>query len=291
MEVQKLKIASELPDLHDVLANPEKYERKVEKNIVDEKALLNNISDVKFKPFSEGQEFEVLNNYEEALSVDDVQKEMSQFEKFEVVEDVVVPTVEIDEYDDFEALYNNEYVDLDNIENKDADNNITDPNGHNNKTVLKRATQPLQARRERSSLSDELLKKIVVAREERKQLRKSSSETQKIQTKRYDDNQVQSTEIKCIFAGESYNVLSSVELLPNVGCHLAKNANGYTVLGYVGDKICALKQYDELKSEKIQARKSDDVTNGISRYIVRIGLVKFIVNVAEDSIEHVMDLC
>ena len=99
------------------------------------------------------------------------------------------------------------------------------------------------------------------------------------------------TEIKCICSGESYNVLSSVEMLPNVGCHLAKNANGYTVLGYVADKIFVLKQYEGLKSEKIQARKNEVLADGITRYIVRIGIAKFIVNVKPDSIEYVMDLC
>jgi hypothetical protein len=59
----------------------------------------------------------------------------------------------------------------------------------------------------------------------------------------------------------------------------------------VGDRIFALKQYDVLKSEKIQARKNEDLANGVSRYIVRIGMAKFIVNVKLDDIEYVMDLC
>lgn len=287
-EVQKLSINSELPDLKDALAHPEKYERKVEIVEVDEKALLKNISNVQFKPFYEGQEFEVLNHFE------DVQKEMNQFDNFEVVEDTIVSPVEVNEYDDFESLYSNEYVDLDNPEKSTfKEEQPAKPNSQERdaKPVLNRKIQALP-KRERTAISEELLNKIASRRAERKQLQKVDSDSQKDTIKQeFNKKQTKNSEIKCIFAGESYNVLSSVEMIPNVGCHLAQNGNGYTVLGYVGDKICALKQYDELKSEKIQARKNEDLSDGVSRYIVRIGMVKFIVNVKPDNIEYVMDLC
>lgn len=293
-EVQKLTIDSELPDLKDALAHPEKYERKVEEVKVDEKSLLKNISNVQFKPFSEGQEFEILNNFDDVPSVDDVQKEMSQFANFEVVEETEIAPETTKEYDDIESLYSNDFVDLDNpsestYQELEVDNSKTEAQGET--SVLNRRLQSIQ-RKERAPISEDLLNKIASRREERKQIKESKKEVDKQVNKQEAKKEahLKDSNIKCVFDGESYNVLSSVEMLPNVGCYLAKNGNGYTVLGYVGDKICALKQYDELKSEKIQARKNEDLSDGTVRYIIRIGMVKFIANVKSDSIDYVMDL-
>ena len=63
------------------------------------------------------------------------------------------------------------------------------------------------------------------------------------------------------------------------------------VIGFVGDKLIELKQYQILKSEKIQSRMSEKLADGTLRYIVRIGLQKFIVDVVDDDIKYVMDLC
>ena len=47
----------------------------------------------------------------------------------------------------------------------------------------------------------------------------------------------------------------------------------------------------ELKSEKIQSRVSESFENGNKRFLVRIGLKKFIVDVSKGGIKFVMDLC
>ena len=68
-EVSTLSIKDELPDLNDVKANPNKYaDKKPEKVVVDENALLQSISNVTFKPF-----------------YNDVEKELNQFENFEII--------------------------------------------------------------------------------------------------------------------------------------------------------------------------------------------------------------
>ena len=289
-EVQKLTIESELPDLKDALEHPEKYERKVEEVKVDEKSLLKNISNVQFKPFYDGQEFEVLNKFDDVPS-DELQKEMSQFGNFEVVEESVDIPKDSREYNDFEELYSDKYVDLDNPEEptfKDLDLSGQKDKNTEISLALNRQVQDIQ-KREPKSVSKDLLDKIATRREERRQAK--AEPKAKFNTQKNDDKKTKDSDIKCIFAGESYNVLSTVELLPNVGCYLAKNGNGYTVLGYVGDKICALKQYEALKSEKIQARKNEELADGVCRYIVRIGNVKFIVNASSESIDYVMDLC
>ena len=51
-----------------------------------------------------------------------------------------------------------------------------------------------------------------------------------------------------------------------------------------------LKEFDTLKSERIAARMSEKLPEGIERYIVRIGLTKFIISVTNDNIEYLMAL-
>ena len=68
-EFSTLSIKDELPDLADVKAHPDKYtNKKAEKVVVDENALLKSISNVTFKPF-----------------YTDVQQELNQFENFEII--------------------------------------------------------------------------------------------------------------------------------------------------------------------------------------------------------------
>jgi len=97
--------------------------------------------------------------------------------------------------------------------------------------------------------------------------------------------------INCFMDGESMQILSSVELGENKGCYLAKKSDGFLVLGYIKDKLIKIKSYTELKSEKIQARKSEDLPDGTSRFIVRIGINKFVIDLKENEIKYVMDLC
>ena len=79
-------------------------------------------------------------------------------------------------------------------------------------------------------------------------------------------------------------------MIKNMGCHLAKGEEGYVVLGYIGDKIFKIRQYGELKSTKIQSRLSEKLSDNHYRYIVRIGMNKFILDVCDENIEYVMDL-
>ena len=68
-EYSTLSIKDELPDLADVKAHPDKYaDKKAEKIVVDENALLKSISNVTFKPF-----------------YTDVQQELNKFENFEII--------------------------------------------------------------------------------------------------------------------------------------------------------------------------------------------------------------
>ena len=281
-----LQITSELPDLQDVMAHPEKYEKQEEKVIVDEESLLNNIANVQFKPFYDGtNEFEVLNDVSDAPSVSDIQQEFSQFEGFEIAQEENIENNSIQEdYDDFTSLYSNEYFDLD--KNKDSLNvqeSVTNeiiPNQNEPVTEIKQqnSAQELIKKIEATKIEREIRKARLVRKEAVKKIKESPKDT--------------STEtIRCILNGSTYTVVSSSQIDEEKGCHLAKNENGYAILGYIGDKLINIKQYDSLKSERINVRMSEKISDEVSRYIVRIGVQKFIVNVTNDNIEFVMDLC
>ena len=129
--------------------------------------------------------------------------------------------------------------------------------------------------------------------------RKKQLEKRPINNRRENVTQITNnatTEIKsqnesCYFEGETLTILSSVELSPKIGCHLTKRENGYFVLGYVNEQLIKLKYYETLKSEKIQARKNENLADGTLRFVIRIGLNKFIIDLKDNSIKYVMDLC
>lgn len=281
----ELKISESLPDLKDALANPDKYsEPETEEVVVDADALLNNITNVQFKPFYDGtNEFEVLNDLSELPTMSDIETEFNQFEGFEISSDDDEPVENSesqDEYDDFESLYNNEYIDLD----------------ESIKVVEQNSDDIVQNNEKRQESAEDLIRKIEESKERREALRAKHS-------KRLEERRLQKTSktvstedssnesLRCVYQEQSYNVVSSVSFGDNKGCYLAKNRNGYSVIGYIDDRLIKIKQYSELRSEKIHARLSEKLPDGTVIYIVRIGIQKFIVNVKDDDIQYVMDLC
>ena len=294
-DVQKLEnVSGDLPDLKDVMENPEKYaEPEQEDVVVDEEALLKNISNVQFKPFYDGsEEFEVLNDFDDknAPSVSDIQKEFSQFGNLEISSEEEVENSSInDDYDDFESLYSNEFVDLD--KNKTEDEILEEVAVKEEPKKVERIL-PMQTKinRDRKNTSEELIKKIEQTRSER-EARKARILAKKNIVEKAGNTQECNCPTKCILEGESYSIIASVDFVNNMGCYLAKNEKGYEIIGYIGDKLLRIKQYQMLKSEKIQARISDKLPDGRLRYIVRIGIHKFIVDVGNEEIKYVMDLC
>lgn len=256
-EFETLTISSELPNLAEAALNPKNYEHPEEENIVvDADALLKNINNVQFKPFYDGSE------------------------KFEVINDL----------DDF---YADDVPDFDEIQRKALERNYLDLDAKYKKEteVIKEVEAPKVLKEElpkkQVKKSDEVLNRIrekrnsniEVNRPHKRNLTKSAQK----ESKKYDTI--------CNVENESYNVLSSVEFGNNLGCHLVKNSSGYAVIGFIGDKLTKIKTYSELKSEKIQARISEKIDDETSRYLVRIGLKKFVLEVKSDEIKFVMDLC
>lgn len=238
-EVPTLTIAEDMPDLKDVLIHPEKYEEKKEEKIVDEKSLLNNLSNPTFKPFyDETQNIEILN---EDIKAD------KEFEK----------AIEIKE-DDEKLLK--------------LDRNIA-------KSVVKN----------HRNIRPEILEKISNRREGN--ISKLNTDIVQADSKEIKNNIVQDIDKKCISDGISYDVISSVSLSKETGCYLTKNEGKYIIFGYIKNKTYKIKEYEELKSEKIQARKQEELENGDIRYLIRIGINKFVVIANSEKIEYVMDLC
>ena len=311
-EYTKLSIGEALPNLADVLAHPEKYrEKPKEKPVADENALLNSISNVQFKPFDDGtRNFEVINDFDEepAPSVDDIQKEFSQFGDLEITEEKEEIVSANTEYDDFESIYDNNYVDLDEKINQETNTEqvteipkivpeqpkiqpepIVKPEPQVQQIVPKPI--PQAEKREPSQKSEELLKKIQEARAERAAQRAVPVRPTVNQQINQTVAKPKQEKIKCICEGISYEILDTVSMGDNIGCHLAKNENGYTVFAYKGDNLVKLKEYSSIKVEKIQARMSERIANGSPRYIVRTSAGKFIVDIKDNQVCYVMDLC
>ncbi len=284
----ELKISTDLPDLQDVLANPEKYAKpEPEEVIVDEEALLRNISNVQFKPFDDGsRDFEILNDIP---SVSDIQQEFSQFEGFEITpeEQIEKPIIE-DEYDDFKSLYSNEYVDFDKQKAEFEIEQIENEEEPKNTEVPKKAEEP---EKQKSEQVEDLMKKIEATKIEREKRKARILQKEAPKVIENIENTATPETTKCILDGRTYTIISSAQIDNSKGFYLAKSETGYTILGYIGDRLMKIRYYEALKSEKIHARLSEKLPSGTLRYLVRIGLQKLIVNVKENDIEYVMDLC
>lgn len=364
-DVSRLKISNQLPDLMDMLQNPDKYKKEETPVEVNEEDLLNNIANVQFKPFYEGQDFEVLNNKEdfEEASVIDIQKELSQFDNIEIVNDdservfdelniqevdslyeenslgntaeqAYLSEKDVNNFEDKEvseevsAVSLEELLAVENIssETKDAEDfvqkdeiifedlNKNNDNEHGEQKEAFNHNIELSENQEKTLISQEAEKvngnishKKALSKEHSKKLLRRIED---VKSKRIERNErINSSsktvlpttvndsvtkviaDIKCIYEGETYTVVSTAPFDAGAGCYLAKNEKGYMVLGYYGDKLFNLKQYDSLKSEKIQTRLTEKLSDNSYRYLVRIGINKFVVEVSGENISYVMELC
>lgn len=283
-DVQKMAISG-LPDLKDALKNPEKYEKKEpEPVVVDEEALLNNITNVTFKPFDDGsRDFEIINDFDDsnAPSISDMQKEFDQFSDIQIMNDDELEVQAQNDYDDFESLYNNSFVDLDNKTEQELDKELNDMMDELPKLEK---TIPNKQEMKRDDDSEKLLQFIQEKQVER--------ETKKEEQKPAVEADIPSKAKEfCTVRGEEYEILCTSNFTDTMGCYLGKSSNGYTVIGYADDRTFKIKHYDELKSEQMQVRVSEKMDDGTIRYIVRLGVHKFIMNAKGDNLEFVMDLC
>lgn len=287
-EVAKMSISDDLPDLEDALNNPEKYEEKDVSVEVDEEALLKNISNISFKPFYDGsEEFEILNDFDDstAPTVSDMQEEFNQLgNNFEIVkEEEIVNVDDNNAIDDFESLYDNKFVDFDK-KNEDGVPELSSIVEDNDKK---------QSKIKPSEDAEKLLKLIEEKQAEKQQKQEVLKQQQeKVKVESEDKDLPKEEDIKTfIVDNEIFEIISKSNFTDKLGCYLVKNSNGYAIMGFVGEKVFKIKSYKRLKTEKLQTRASEKLNDGTIRYIVRIGVHKFILNVKDDNMEYVMDLC
>ncbi len=95
---------------------------------------------------------------------------------------------------------------------------------------------------------------------------------------------------KCTEGNISYSIVSTTEIFNNMGCHLAKNENGYAILIYKGDSVSKIKDLNFIKKDYLQSRLSEKLEDGTLRYIVKVDTNKFIIDIKNDNINYVMDL-
>ena len=307
-DVEKMSVSDgELPDLADVLKNPEKYNTpKEEPVVIDEDALLKNISNVTFKPFyDESREFEVVNNFDDskAPSVSDMQAEFNQISGgFEIInedeDDNNQPQDNSNVVDDFESLYDDHYVDFDKgieaikeqelpkFERKiPAKASKLSPDAEAQKLI-----QEIEKKRtEQKSRLENAKPQEVKPREPVK--REQSVKSEVSAPKQDTTNNVSAK--KCMYNGVEYSIIGSANFSENMGCYLVNAENGYNILGFIGGRTFELKNYESLPNTRLQARISEKLDDGSARYIIRIGMHKFIMNVNNENntMEFIMDLC
>jgi hypothetical protein len=120
------------------------------------------------------------------------------------------------------------------------------------------------------------------AREFKKELQKASKRNEEVKD---------SPQIIFESEGQKYILLKTSSCGDSAECNLTQSEDGYTIFGYINGKRSILKHYDSLKTTNMQLRENEKDNNGNIQYLVRIGNHKFIIEITDDNMEFVMDLC
>ena len=267
--------------------------KKEVKEEVDEDSLLKNIENVTFKPFYEEEDV-VIDNF---ANEKEIQQEFNQFENFEIIQDDIIETQVVSN----DLIEQEIVLDLDKFEDKKVElesktiqQQNTEMNQETALVIQENKTEEFVETNKPQTAKD-LIEKIEQIKMVREKQKTEFSNRIEVKSQSVSDTDLADSVgidvTRCIIDNKTYNIVSSVEILTDKGFHLAKSADDYMVLGFDGGKLTKIKQYDLLKSNVIHARLSEKLPSGTLRYLVRIGLKKFIVNVNENSFEYVMDLC
>ena len=159
--------------------------------------------------------------------------------------------------------------------------------------ALREDNDKKQSKVKPSEDAEKLLKLIEEKQAEKQQKQEILKQPQeKVKVESEDKDLPKEEDIKTfIVDNEIFEIVSKSNFTDKLGCYLVKNSNGYAIMGFVGEKVFKIKSYERLKTEKLQTRVSEKLNDGTIRYIVRIGVHKFILNVKDDNMEYVMDLC
>ena len=90
---------------------------------------------------------------------------------------------------------------------------------------------------------------------------------------------------------ESYEVVKRIILKADKECYFVKTPNGYSVFGNSSSEVVKLREYNEDLPKLLQARSSEILPNGSERFMVRCGKHKFVLEITDNKMEFIMDLC
>ena len=216
-----------------------------------------------------------------------MQEEFNQLDNnFEIVdEEEIVNTDDSNVVDDFESLYDDKFVDFD----KKNDDGV--PEFASTVENSKKAQPKIKPSEEAEKLL-KLIEEKQAEKQQKQEISRQQQEEVKVNVELENKDLPKEEDIKTfIVDNEIYEIVSKSNLTDKLGCYLVKNSSGYAIMGFIGEKVFKIKSYQRLKTEKLQTRVSEKLKDGTTRYIVRIGMHKFILNVKDDNMEYVMDLC
>ena len=271
-DVKELSVSNFLPDLNDVKAHPKKYEDKpkLKTQKLDEKALLESLAHVEFRPF-----------YQEENS--DKKEETNSTEPEKATEPKENKTLSKEDTIAEKTLEEIKDSAVQTPEEKTKEPIIQ------NKIQIKRALIP-KKNPPTNQKTQELLSKIEnqkIEVEKKKRLLERKPEENRTQAAAQQEKKQATVNVE----GEVYNVIKNIVFGEKAGCYFVQNALGYAIIGYKNDKKFVLKKYTDLNTQIIQARINDKKPDGTIQYLVKISNHKIIINSKDDNMEFVMDLC
>ena len=263
-EVSTLSIKDELPDLADVKANPNKYKETLHNEIANEDTLLKSIENVTFKPF-----YEENNN------------EITQTDNIE-----------------FGNTYenNDNVIQIDSTGHNDIfDNNNETEQAFTNSDLTVPFSETNIPSTNRNDENTQKLLKLIEEQQNERTLRKKSAEeesfrkeleaTVKKQQPQSEENAPETPKLN----GQNTEVIKSIRCTENGICRMVRTENKYKIIGNIEGKNILLKEYSLLKNADMQIRLNDKTDK--TKFLVKIGMHKFIIKITADNMEFVMDLC
>ena len=324
----------DLPDLHDALYHPEKYEEpQKEAPKIDPDALLKSIDNVAFKPFYDGTtEFEVLNHFEDEENdayIEIITKQnrpflpeeeqdndfsenddntrttdvfdLNRFEEKQYTEtpaenadvaDELQEEIKVESDKEFPAEESSEAEKVSAFE--ETVEEVIEEKKEQDKTEFNESHSNIQEIKEEEQKTEQLQTENVQTEIEKKSepLVSQPTRVNVVQNKpAVQKVQPAKQKVASKIGNNAYTVADSVSFTSDTGLKLIKSEKGLTLFGYSKKGISKIKEFDKVSNSKIMARLSETTQSGTKRYIVKVGINKFVLDFDGSKISFVMDLC
>ena len=84
-------------------------------------------------------------------------------------------------------------------------------------------------------------------------------------------------------------MLTEVKLSENTGLYLVNYDNFSSLVGHIDDNYYVIKKFDGIVNGNIVLKQAEKLKNS-TRYLVRVGKNKMVVEVSENSMSRLLDL-